>query len=148
LDTELLVRVCKFMENRETKYDWIFAGLGVASAFLIVLTIIPIVLTHNPRLLIITLLGPMVFIFATGVVFLYKKYDEQYNLAPHFTIEKFDRDHIIKKFGVNLNTDVLERISSKEQNLVVYKGFSPFIGAGIDLGGWSFAINVSQPKAE
>jgi hypothetical protein len=29
-----------------------------------------------------------------------------------------------------------------------YSGFSPFVGAGVNLGGWSFAIGVSKGKHE
>lgn len=31
-------------------------------------------------------------------------------------------------------------------NVVVYSGFSPFVGAGSDLGGWSFAIDLERAK--
>jgi hypothetical protein len=31
-------------------------------------------------------------------------------------------------------------------NVVVYSGFSPFVGAGSDLGGWSFAIDLERGK--
>jgi hypothetical protein len=36
--------------------------------------------------------------------------------------------------------------SAERQNVVVYGGFSPFIGAGLDLGGWSFTINLERGK--
>jgi hypothetical protein len=29
-------------------------------------------------------------------------------------------------------------------NVTIYSGFSPFVGAGLDQGGWSFALNVSR----
>jgi hypothetical protein len=31
-------------------------------------------------------------------------------------------------------------------NLTVYSGFSPFVGSGFEIGGWSFAINVRRGK--
>lgn len=37
-------------------------------------------------------------------------------------------------------------LNEEECNVVVYSGFSPFVGSGIDIGGWSFAINTSQGK--
>jgi hypothetical protein len=36
--------------------------------------------------------------------------------------------------------------STERQNVVVYGGFSPFIGAGLDLGGWSFTVNLERGK--
>jgi hypothetical protein len=32
------------------------------------------------------------------------------------------------------------------QNVVVHGGFSPFVGSGFDLGGWSFAVNLEQGR--
>lgn len=36
----------------------------------------------------------------------------------------------------------------EEQNgkIILYGKYSPFIGAGYDLGGWSFALDISKPK--
>ncbi len=31
-------------------------------------------------------------------------------------------------------------------NLVVYSGFSPFVGSGSDLGGWSFAVDLERAR--
>jgi hypothetical protein len=43
----------------------------------------------------------------------------------------------------------LQRIHDEQnRNFVVYSGFSPFVGAGIDIGGWSFAIDVSKGKVD
>lgn len=144
LNTEILIRVCKFLENREIKYHWIFAGLGVVGAVLIFMAMILIMINQN--FAITVLFGPFVFITASAILFFYKSYDEKFNLLPHFTKERFEPAQIAKKFAVELDHDVLSRISNEDQNLVVYKGFSPFIGAGIDLGGWSFAVDVSRPK--
>ncbi|MDE3198534.1 MAG: hypothetical protein KGN84_19455, partial [Acidobacteriota bacterium] len=33
-----------------------------------------------------------------------------------------------------------------DQNLIVYSGFSPFVGAGTNLGGWSFVVDISRPS--
>src|SRR5262245_60810031 len=35
-----------------------------------------------------------------------------------------------------------------DSNVVVYSGFSPFVGSGIDVGGWSFALDVSKGKEQ
>lgn len=36
--------------------------------------------------------------------------------------------------------------TSSDGNVVVYSGFSPFIGASSDLGGWSFAIDLERGR--
>src|SRR5207253_32507 len=40
------------------------------------------------------------------------------------------------------------RNSMDPGNVVVYGAFSPFVGAGFDLGGWSFAVNLEQAKRD
>ncbi|MBI3150616.1 MAG: hypothetical protein HYZ21_00640 [Chloroflexi bacterium] len=32
-------------------------------------------------------------------------------------------------------------------NVVTYSGFSPFVGSGIDMGGWSFSLDLTKKKA-
>ena len=32
--------------------------------------------------------------------------------------------------------------------MVVYGAFSPFVGSGVDLGGWSFTVNLEQSKLD
>ncbi|ESA32022.1 membrane protein [Leptolyngbya sp. Heron Island J] len=31
-------------------------------------------------------------------------------------------------------------------NVIVYSGYSPFVGAGFEIGGWSFALNIGKGK--
>jgi hypothetical protein len=37
-------------------------------------------------------------------------------------------------------------INEDECNVVVYSGFSPFIGSGSDIGGWSFSLDTSKGR--
>jgi len=37
---------------------------------------------------------------------------------------------------------------AEEGNVIAYSGFSPFVGAGQNLGGWSFAVNLARAKDE
>jgi hypothetical protein len=69
-------------------------------------------------------------------------------IAKYFSKEHFDPDAISylcnRKIG-----EKLEKIANvKDGNVIVYSGFSPFIGSGFDIGGWSFALNISKGKKE
>lgn len=59
-------------------------------------------------------------------------YKNTYN--PDFEYKKTN-SHLIKKFQ--------NRVSG---NLTVYSGYSPFVGSGIDVGGWSFVIDIDKGK--
>jgi hypothetical protein len=54
------------------------------------------------------------------------------------------------EFNLEPRTEARLEEIAKEQNgnVIVYNGFSPFVGSGIDLGGWSFTLNLSQAKEE
>lgn len=56
-----------------------------------------------------------------------------------------------------MNVSIDQRVEQKireatsnvsNSNVVIYSGFSPFIGTGVEIGGWSFALNVEQGKEE
>jgi hypothetical protein len=38
------------------------------------------------------------------------------------------------------------RAGTQNGNTVVYSGYSPFVGAGLNIGGWSFAVDISKGK--
>jgi hypothetical protein len=38
--------------------------------------------------------------------------------------------------------------NEEECNVVIYSGFSPFVGSGIDIGGWSFTLDIKKGKEE
>ncbi len=88
----------------------------------------------------------MVFVFGAGALQGYKAYDERYRLLPCFTRNRYDPARIAARFEAGPDARTSGGISTSEQNLVVYQGFSPFVGAGFDLGGWSFAVDVTRPK--
>lgn len=37
-------------------------------------------------------------------------------------------------------------MNEEECNVVIYSGFSPFVGSGADIGGWSFTLNINKGK--
>jgi hypothetical protein len=37
-------------------------------------------------------------------------------------------------------------IDEEKCNTIIYSGFTPFVGAGIDVGGWSFTLNIGKGK--
>lgn len=39
-------------------------------------------------------------------------------------------------------------IDEEKCNTIIYSGFSPFVGSGIDIGGWSFSLNIGRGKEE
>lgn len=63
-------------------------------------------------------------------------------------IETFRQDNVARR---ELIRDAFYRRQENappqdgDDNVVIYSGFSPFVGSGFDIGGWSFAIDLDRP---
>jgi hypothetical protein len=58
---------------------------------------------------------------------------------------KFDPRNLQSPLDSQTETQ-LRRLSDPEQNVIVYSGFSPFVGSGVNLDAWSFTIDVEKGK--
>jgi len=65
------------------------------------------------------------------------------------TIETFRQDNLARR---ELTRDAFYRKhdnaapQDSDDNVVIYSGFSPFVGSGSDIGGWSFTIDLDRPS--
>src|SRR5579863_320587 len=69
-------------------------------------------------------------------------------IANQLTRAKFNPDAINYQLEPNLEQKIRNTANAQNTNLGVYSGFTPFIGAGVYIGGWSFALNVQKGKQE
>ena len=74
-----------------------------------------------------------------------KTYQERSTFVSRFRKNEFARFNPEKEFHAKLKPAVKSALPAEEQNLIVYTGFGPFVGAGIDTGGWSFTVDISKP---
>ena len=59
--------------------------------------------------------------------------------------EKFTRDKFNPELEAGVDDrDVAHLEEAQTGNTVIYTGFSPFVGSGINLGGWSFALDLRK----
>jgi hypothetical protein len=87
------------------------------------------------------------FILVTiGIVFL-NKWDTRYRLLAQ-QLSKSNITHSIAKFNFGKILEArLEKLAQEQNgNVIVYGGFSPFVGSGYDIGGWSFSLNISNGR--
>lgn len=87
-------------------------------------------------------------LLAWAVVFLESWYVHYKVIAPHLTKTKFNPDAINFQLDPNLAQKIQDTANAQNTNLVIYSGFTPFIGAGVSIGGWSFALNIHKGKQE
>ena len=87
-------------------------------------------------------------ILAWAIVFI-ELWNAHYRvIANQLTKTKFNPDAINFRLDPNLEQKIRNTANAQNANLVVYSGFTPFVGAGISIGGWSFALNVQKGKQE
>ena len=132
LNVRTVAQVCVYMEKRELKYQVWFTLLGIGALFL---------WQVDPRASLIPLL-------ASVVLWFYKKHQEHFVLTPYFAKERFNESDIARAFRTDLDHDLLDGLPTEDHNLIIYEEFLPFVGTGIDMGGWMFAINVTRPKKQ
>jgi hypothetical protein len=131
LEIEPIARICAHMEHRQTRYWLLF--LAVAAIALFTISIDPV-------------LALLVVVLGSAVIYFHKTYNERYRYASNFQRETFDSDRVVGKFWAQLGPAYRSALPKTDQNLIVYKGFMPFVGAGTDLGGWSFSVATDKPK--
>jgi len=132
VDLELVAQVCRFAEKQALKYYLLFPAILVAGWILALI---------SPMLAVIP-------IVALVVLYFYKENHARSLCASAFARDSFDPVEVKKKFPADLNEQMRSSLPAPDQNLIVYSQFKPFVGAGLSLGGWSFAVNVQKPKED
>lgn len=131
LDYGLLLAFSRHLERRETKYRLLFSALGAVT----VLVFLPF-----------PLLG-LLFLFGIYSLQLHKLSSDRRFVLSRFKREAFDPEHI----RAWLAAEALPRpeaIPSKNQNVLVYSGFTPFVGAGFEVGRWTITVDTSRPRKD
>jgi len=142
VDLPLLIKVCKYLEGRETRYQAIFFGISLG--FLLVF-LVAVGDSYEAEQRIITIV--FVFFVVAWIVRVYKGFVERTWAMSFLKWDKYDPDAVSKRFGTTVDPEMASALP-QDHSLIIYSGFVPFVGAGIDLGGWSFTVDMSRPKQD
>ena len=137
-----LLEFDRILKERNNRYR---SKCTILFSVLVIFSFLWLAILFNPGMLGISLLILAVIFFIWGIlayIYYTKLYEERYVLSELFTKEKYSPLEIVKNFDLR-NT---RYGSNAEKNLVIYGGDSPFIGAGINIGGWSFVIDLGKSK--
>lgn len=133
LDLRLVAEVCQHARNRDHRYTWVFLACFVLAGI---------------GALVDPTLGLAVLILAGAGVYFRKNWQEQFRFVRSFKKDVFDPEASKRQFSADLKPEGQLTLPADDQNLIVYQGFSPFVGAGMNLGGWSFVVNAEKGKEE
>ena len=91
---------------------------------------------------------PLFFIIAYIVVGI-EMWSRYYgDVAAGLARGKFRPNSIQFSLGRELEDKLRKLSDTRSYNVIVYSGYSPFVGAGQDIGGWSFAIDIEKGKMQ
>lgn len=138
LDLDLLARVCSYVERRDTLYQIAFAIVSIGSFWLI--DIEAVQYNSDYTSLVVAAIPSM-------LLYCVNRMHNRSLLRSLFSSESYTSDAVKHnaKFLQTLSKPLVTSFPSPEQNVIVYHGFEPFVGAGITIGGWSFTIDCSRP---
>jgi hypothetical protein len=92
------------------------------------------------------LLSAVLGSLTTGIVWIRKRAQERNQFAPYFLPARFNAEEVATRFQIDLDGHDLAALPATSQNFFAYGGFTPFVGAGFDLGGWSVAIATDKAR--
>jgi hypothetical protein len=88
-------------------------------------------------------------ILVVWAVVLFDSYKTKYSiLGAGFNKKTFDPTRAQTGLSSADQSKLVDIAAAQKGNVVVYGGFSPFVGSGLDLGGWSFTMKVNKGKEE
>lgn len=82
---------------------------------------------------------------AGGLAYLFKCVSDRVRFTKLLALGSFNPDEVREELAPN-RLESTDRLPSRDQNVLVYQGFSPFQPLGHDYGGWSFTIDLTRPK--
>jgi hypothetical protein len=134
VDAEPVIRHCLAAVHRKTMRDRILAAD-------VVLTVLLFPVTFGGSLMI----G---FLIAWAAV-AYDFWSGTYGIVPkRLSRQAFDPADAPAPGSAELVQRTDELVARQTGNVTVYSGFLPFAGAGFDLGGWSFVVDLRRGRDE
>jgi hypothetical protein len=156
IDIPLVLKNCLFARKRRGNLSILLNGLSIIAftAFTSWLLAPVLGMDENTSLNIIV----CCYFLASIVVFMYELKTRYRIVGRTFSRRNFSRaifnsdklSKLLEKFKIDdYIFDKIERAQETQNaNVIIYGGFSPFIGAGINIGSWSFSIDISRGKDE
>jgi hypothetical protein len=129
IDVPLVAQVARSLEARQFRFELMYLVLG-ALTVLAFLTGLPLLFIAVPVI--------------TGIVVFAKTYVEKWRLREYFTKSGFDPERVRRRFDDPLEAADESGLPDPAQNLIVYRYFTPFVGAGVALGSWTILVDGTR----
>lgn len=133
VDLPTVLKSCLLAKERRRVRDIPLAVLSFA-AFLFFFVFFPLSL--------------ILYGIAWRIVFLDQRKTRYEIVGKHILRGNFNPAFFDFQLNPKMEKKLEEIAETQDANVVIYGGFSPFVGAGINIDGWSFAIDASKGKED
>lgn len=131
LNVNLLVRICLKANRLQARYDTVFAGATVAA-------LVALLSGTATLFALAVLLGSLAHASLRSAM---RRHAAEFR-RDRFNLEQCHASHT----DVDVPTEIADALPDANQNLILYGGFLPFVGAGAYEGGWSFNCALTQTE--
>lgn len=133
----LALQLARWAERRDRRYIW---------KYFLIFAITAVAALAEVRAGGVGLLSAIPGSLIAGIVWIRKRVQERNQFAPYFLPCRFNAEEVARHFQIDLDGHDLTALPSGNQNFFAYGGFTPFVGPGFDLGGWSVAIATDKAR--
>ena len=137
VNLRLVIQLARWAERRDRRYMWVYFLIFALTAIAALAEV-----AADGVGLIAAVAGSL----AAGIVWIQKRAEERNKFAQSFLPARFDVEEVARRFKIELEGQDMTALPSGDQNVFAYGGFTPFVGAGYDLGGWSVAVATDKAK--
>lgn len=88
------------------------------------------------------LVAVLLAVFCSFAICLWYEWRAYAIVTRNFMRGKFDADALLKSEDPRLG----QIKTSENGNVLIYSGFTPFVGSGLSMGGWSFALDLRKAR--
>jgi hypothetical protein len=136
VDIVPIIRHCVRAQRQRLVRDLVLSAMLIATALMVV---------NTARPLLEIMLRPVLLSWA--VVFFMACLIRYEVVVPRLLRDRFNPDRGPRMSGrrERLLYDLVQRLRT---NVTVYSGFSPFVGCGLDIGGWSFVVDTRRGRED
>lgn len=147
VDLSAVIKNCISAKNRKTIRDagvFFFFVVGFTSAYRYEITY-----NYPTSALFISIFSSFfsIWFLAAWAVVIFETWTTRYKVIARFLLKhNFNPEGIPLTPGLTAHQKLSGFTNQEESNVVIYSGFSPFIGSGLDIGGWSFTLDIDKGK--
>jgi hypothetical protein len=97
-------------------------------------------------------LAPILFLLALVAAFVIVTWEQLQTdfqiVRQYFTKKHFEPGALPRTFNSEAEQAFREVEAAQKSNVMIYAGFSPFVGCGNNIGSWSFPVDISKGKED